>query len=151
VDGTVKNPVHLIFIRGYMPYKTKEKQLAHRRNYYAKNRERIKKINKEYRDSHPEMYKSAKLKQIYGIDLTQYNDMFKKQDGLCAICLKPETEEDYRTHNIRMLNVDHNHITGKIRGLLCQKCNKGIGCLNDNAQILRNAIKYLEGESNATN
>lgn len=69
--------------------------------------------------------------------------MYVSQNGVCAICGKPETEKS-RKGNVRSLHVDHNHDTGKVRGLLCGKCNRSIGVLGDSVQILRNAVKYLE-------
>lgn len=83
-------------------------------------------------------------KNRYGITLQQYNDLFAKQNGLCAICHKPETEVDSRTNQIRSLHVDHDHATEEIRGLLCGMCNKGIGCLQDSPVLIRNAAVYLE-------
>ena len=64
--------------------------------------------------------------------------MFKEQNGVCAICGSPEVSD--RNSN---LCVDHDHETGKIRGLLCNKCNRGLGYFLDNPKILKNALKYL--------
>jgi hypothetical protein len=77
----------------------------------------------------------AALKETYGITVQEYERMFMAQGGLCAICGKP---------SLRKLHVDHCHSKGTIRGLLCRKCNKGIGFLDDNIQSLKNAVKYLE-------
>jgi len=61
------------------------------------------------------------LKRRYGITLEKYNELLKKQNGGCAICgAKPKT---------RSLNVDHNHITKQVRGLLCHLCNRALGQL----------------------
>lgn len=76
------------------------------------------------------------LKRMYGIDLLQYSELKKKQNNLCAICnRRPITKS---------LFVDHCHTSGKVRGLLCCKCNTGIGMLEDNIEFLENAIKYLK-------
>lgn len=64
--------------------------------------------------------------------------MHKAQDGKCLIC---SDEVSYMNHR---LAVDHDHKTGKIRGLLCKGCNVGIGNLKDNAQLCRRAAEYLE-------
>jgi hypothetical protein len=69
--------------------------------------------------------------------------MFKEQNGVCAICGQPEVAIDKRTNIIKLLAVDHDHQTGKVRGLLCQKCNHGIGNFNDNQVNLQLAIQYL--------
>lgn len=79
---------------------------------------------------------SYSLKSKYGITLTDYDKMFEDQSGLCAICHKPETTG-------KRLAVDHCHSSGKIRGLLCSNCNRGIGHLQDSVEILNSAIEYL--------
>lgn len=63
--------------------------------------------------------------------------------GVCAICGKPETHGNGKS-SIKLLAVDHCHTTGKIRGLLCHKCNLGIGHLDDSIDRLEAAINYLE-------
>ena len=85
-------------------------------------------------------------KNKYGLDIKEYDRMFKKQDGKCAICKKPETRK--RKDRVLRLAVDHNHRTGNVRGLLCHKCNAGIGNLNDSSELLKNAIRYLEEYKN---
>jgi hypothetical protein len=75
------------------------------------------------------------LKQ-YGLTLEDYDALLKAQDGLCAICHKPERKNP-------SLSVDHNHITGKVRGLLCDRCNRVLGAVEDTVEILRSAIDYL--------
>jgi hypothetical protein len=67
-----------------------------------------------------------------------YNDMFNKQEGKCPICNRHQSEL------VKGLCVDHDHITGKIRGLLCTKCNLRLGTFNDNIEHLKAAIIYLE-------
>lgn len=87
-------------------------------------------------------YETVKLYQ-YGITKDQWQDMFKSQDGTCAICKQPETLFDSKLQKTRKLSVDHCHKTGRVRGLLCGKCNKGIGLLNEDPTLLSNAIDYL--------
>lgn len=79
------------------------------------------------------------LKNEYGITLEEFNKMNEEQNGLCAICKKPENPSLCDS-----LSVDHNHTTGKIRALLCRKCNSLLGLANDNALHLRLAADYLE-------
>jgi hypothetical protein len=64
-------------------------------------------------------------------------NLFNKQGGKCAICKRELVWPDKNT------NVDHDHSTGKIRGILCGKCNRGLGSFQDDASILRRAVKYL--------
>jgi hypothetical protein len=81
------------------------------------------------------------LMKSYSITVDDYNRMFESQYGKCAICGTSSSVESSRK---KYLCVDHNHETGKVRGLLCDKCNRGIGLLNDDIQTLISAIKYLQ-------
>jgi len=76
----------------------------------------------------------------------QYDLLLKHQDGVCAICLKPETSLDRTKKKIKKLSVDHDHFTKRVRGLLCSRCNLAIGLLLDDPQTCRNAARYLEQE-----
>lgn len=71
----------------------------------------------------------------YGITLQDYTKRLEHQKGCCAICGKYE---------VGNLSVDHNHSTGKVRGLLCQECNRGLGSFKDKPALLRKAAEYLE-------
>ena len=86
-----------------------------------------------------ESSRRAHLKRTYGLSLEEFNEKLKSQNNKCAICNNVETRDK---HNV--FAVDHCHKTGKIRGLLCWKCNSGLGLYNDNKQLLINAIKYLK-------
>ena len=90
----------------------------------------------------PESQRNRELKTLYGISLKDYNNMLKKQNGVCAICKKKETRKS-NNGKIRVLSVDHNHQSGKVRALLCCDCNQALGMLKDNIKILNNMIKYL--------
>lgn len=81
------------------------------------------------------------LKQAYGISLEQYDEMLKNQDNGCAICKRLDTGSTRASY----FHVDHCHKTGKIRGLLCNNCNRGIGYLGDDSQRLLKAVEYLNG------
>ena len=85
--------------------------------------------------------KDYDLKRQYGIDLKEYERLFSLQNGKCAICEKhiSEINKKHKKH----LCVDHNHQTGKVRGLVCDKCNRGLGLFCDSEIILHKAIKYL--------
>ena len=70
----------------------------------------------------------------YGLTPEMYREMFERQEGLCALCeLRP------------IAHIDHDHETGRVRGLLCQECNTGLGKLGDSADALRRALAYVEG------
>lgn len=77
------------------------------------------------------------LKDWYGITLEEFQLLLNSQRGLCAICGEPEAGK-YR------LSVDHCHETGRIRGLLCRKCNVAIGMLKESVTVLEAAIRYLQ-------
>lgn len=80
--------------------------------------------------------RKVNLKRSYGISLEQYEEMLERQNGVCAVC-----ERKCSVHP--NLSVDHDHVTGKVRGLLCNKCNTALGKLRHDPKILRRAIAYL--------
>lgn len=94
--------------------------------YYHDNRQRI---------------RQRDLQRMYGISLTEYDQLLDGQGGVCAICGKTPTENGMR------LSVDHDHTTGKVRGLLCDTCNFAIGAFNDDVHLMMNARIYLESFS----
>jgi hypothetical protein len=77
-------------------------------------------------------------KKRYGITIEQYEKMLKAQNGVCAICGE---NNNHKTQ--RHLHIDHNHQTGKVRGLLCIRCNTIIGNSKENTEILKKAIEYI--------
>lgn len=80
--------------------------------------------------------------KLYGLDPDKYEKILESQNGVCAICGKPETS---KTRNgIRKMSVDHNHQTGKVRSLLCRNCNMAIGNFKEDVEILKKAVAYLE-------
>lgn len=85
----------------------------------------------------PEKYATTRLKRIYGISIDQWNQLFIKQNGCCAICTRHQSEFK------KKLFVDHDHQTGEVRGLLCHKCNVAIGLLQDDMEIINKASTYL--------
>ncbi len=91
----------------------------------------------------PEHFQNKRLKKNFGITLETYNKMSTQQDHLCNICKKPESTVNGASNKIQKLAVDHNHITGKIRGLLCAECNLALGKFKEDISILTNAIEYL--------
>lgn len=113
--------------------------------YRKANKEKVNSMNKLWRDTHPRNKKKHMLKYLYGMTIEDYEHLLYSQDGVCAICGKPETE----LHNdggSKSLTVDHNHKTGKVRGLLCGRCNRVLGLLNDDYELLKSCLDYLEKE-----
>ena len=78
------------------------------------------------------------MKRAYGLDFKDYERMLEEQNGVCAICISPPPN-----NRKTRLAIDHCHKTGKVRGLLCDKCNRSIGLLKDDVSVLKSAIKYL--------
>lgn len=80
--------------------------------------------------------KARRVKWLYGITIEEYNKLVEQQMGLCAICGDKMVEP----------HLDHDHVTNKIRGFLCQSCNLMIGHSKDNIKILESAVRYLGGK-----
>jgi len=93
------------------------------------------------RKENPERYLEYDLQIHSGISLEEYYGMLERQNGGCAICGRKETIK--KNGKPMRLSIDHDHETGRIRGLLCSGCNKGIGHLQDSPDILTKAIDYL--------
>lgn len=111
--------------------RAKERLLKHGRTDRTQKR--------KYREYTRELH----VKRKYGITIEFYNDMLETQDNCCAICGYEFGAVQGDTY------VDHCHATGVVRGLLCRKCNTGIGMFNDNTASLANAIDYLQQYANA--
>lgn len=92
----------------------------------------------------PVYSKDKKLQRKHGITLADYNKMLADQNGVCAICKRPETAIDKRSGKPYVLAVDHCHRSNQIRGLLCTGCNTSIGLFRDDPNIIRAAAAYLE-------
>jgi predicted ATPase len=108
------------------------------------NIEEIKKKKKEYHQNlSPEYKRNRKYVSRYNITIEIYDEMFQKQEGVCAICFQKETRKSRK-----FLSIDHCHKTGKVRGLLCDSCNNILGRAKDNNLILLSAAHYLENTSN---
>ena len=97
---------------------------------------------KAIRAAHPDVMKDRDLKKTFGISLEIYKKMFDAQGGVCAICSRPE--HHVRLGKLTQLRVDHDHVTGKIRGLLCNSCNAALGYTEDKISTLLAAAHYLE-------
>jgi hypothetical protein len=119
-------------------WKETRKGSADRREYMREWYKKTRLANKDY-------YVDADLKKLYGVTLDWYNQKLEEQDGVCAICKEPETAV-IRGKTISMA-VDHCHNTGVARGLLCTKCNQGLGMFRDKIDILESAVRYLKGSA----
>lgn len=124
------------------------------KNWEANNKDKVRAKSKRYADSHkPEIAKrwdnwyannklrvrENKLKRVYGLKNEDYDKMLQEQNNCCKICgvKDADTKKGY-------LVVDHCHKTGKIRSLLCNNCNTGIGLLKDSPEVIEKAAQYLK-------
>jgi len=150
-----------------MAFKNPEDKKAYEKRYRAANIERLSAYQKRYREEnrkkrsdyykqhyvknrekyaayHARNYRrvaAVRLLRKYGITQGDYNSILKAQGGVCAICSRPETSKFHG--KVRALAVDHDHDTGKVRGLLCWACNGSIGKFGDDPQMLDKAAAYL--------
>lgn len=108
-------------------YSSPEGKTAYRRAHRAQNRN---------------SYRDKSLRAMFGLTIADYEEMSARQGGVCACCGQPETVAR-KGHDL-CLAVDHCHVTGRIRGLLCANCNQGIGRFRDDPNLLRKAAAYLE-------
>lgn len=105
------------------------------------NKEKLARWGKDWRDKNGArakyLVRRSYLKKTYGLDHETFDALAAKQGNACAICQVPSSAGRY-------LHIDHNHSTGRIRGLLCGSCNRAIGLFKDNPTVLRLAAAYLE-------
>jgi len=137
----------------------RRREICHK--YYMKNKEKLAAKDKAWRHKNVAAVKAMnktqynkrtttrtqeiqKIKRIshlaktYNLTIAQYDKMLRQQAGGCYICERPP--------KTRRLAVDHNHKTGKVRGLLCWHCNSGLGKFKDNPELLIRAADYLQKE-----
>jgi len=112
---------------------------ANERSYTARNPEKIRAKNARGRVKFSMSIRNSNLRKLYGITHVDYERMLTEQQGCCAIC---GTSSPGRKN--RYFSIDHDHLTNKIRQLLCTKCNTGLGSFKDDLNLLRKAAAYLE-------
>ena len=133
--------------------KYREKQKITDKLYRLRNAERLRKASSEWYLSNKnteafknkrtvELSRKTRIKNRYNLSIEKFDEMIKKQNNKCAICNQPEFKIRYG--KIQSLAIDHDHLTGKIRGLLCNNCNRAIGLMHDSIETLKNAVAYLE-------
>ena len=112
------------------------------KQYYLENRERYREQEKKYSSSDLAKFRRIRSHyyRVYNLLENQVRELMDSQKGCCEICeeslISPDSDKNY--------SVDHNHMTGEVRGLLCNSCNTAIGHFKENKKNLANAIKYLE-------
>jgi hypothetical protein len=120
---------------GYRYRRRKKKKKPKEKKKY-----KPKPLTQEQKKRRKDYTRKKRLEKEYGITPEEFNNMLLQQRGKCAICgiLQSATG--------KFLHVDHCHKTGKIRGLLCHKCNYALGFLRDSIEIAEAAIEYLKHE-----
>lgn len=122
------------------------KDYTHR--HYITNKEKRKEQQKAYAILHPQRMRDAFLRwrcKKWGISVSQYCALEQAQNNKCAICKQPQSGIGKQR-----LCIDHNHTTGKVRGLLCDPCNKMLGHIKDSVETLSNALEYLKKDSSVS-
>lgn len=122
--------------------KSKERVLEYQKQYRKLNLDKVRQTKKIWKAKNKEKVSDinrwSKRKQAYGITKDQFFDLLEKQNNGCAICSKPVGISSA---------VDHDHDTGKVRGILCDPCNTSLGIFGDNLQGIMNVVSYLERAS----
>lgn len=119
-----------------MGHKTPEAAREYQRKWYQEHKEEHKTKVKAYAKRNPHIMAKIQRKVNYGITQDEYESMLRLQDNRCAIC---GVSFEGTTPN-----VDHDHQTKRIRGLLCTNCNLGLGRFGDSISLLESAIEYLK-------
>jgi len=113
----------------------KEQKSRYRAEYEEANKEQLTQYRKEYQQANREQKRVYKLAKRYGLTAKMWTFLYQQQRGVCAICDKPFADND--------CVVDHCHVTGKVRGLLCRRCNAGLGQFDDCADRVLKVHQYL--------
>lgn len=116
-------------------YYQRNKNKIHRWNnkWRKNNLEKVRAKERSWREKNLERARDKERKNKYGMEPGTYKRMWEEQDGECIICNRVG----------QLLIVDHDHKTNKVRGLLCQSCNSGLGLFKDSIELLNKAINYL--------
>lgn len=105
---------------------------AQHKQYYSLNKKKCYDRTNAWRKKNPSRIKASKIKSKYGLSADAYASMCLSQDNKCLLCLR----------DVKLV-VDHDHVTGRVRGLLCRKCNSGLGLFLDNSDALLRASTYV--------
>lgn len=107
------------------------------RGFHERNPDKAREYQERFRERNPDSERSRQLKRKYGMSSEEYDQLLEDQGGVCAIC-------GSECPTGRRLAADHDHETGCIRGLLCSRCNPGVGMFQNDPELLRRAAEYLE-------
>jgi hypothetical protein len=116
----------------------REHAIARVKQWQLDNPERVKATRRVIRERRKDIDRDLHLQRKFGIGTAEYEALLEAQGGVCAICGRPPRKGS-------SLHVDHDHDTGLVRGLLCFRCNGGLGQFAESPQRLMDAAEYLEG------
>lgn len=131
--------------RGGLATRCKECANAAYKAWRESNPESFRAAQRRFHERNPNADRDKHLRRKYGINSAQYDALLESQGGVCALCRKDESVVRRAKSGRESLAVDHCHETGRVRGLLCFKCNTALGVFNDDPERLRAAIAYLDG------
>ncbi len=126
-------------------YRKSPAGIRYYKKYYnsdANRRRRNRAIKRYHNSPGGKKYVRKFLLKKYGLTIAQRNKMLREQHGRCYICKKPEIL--IKKGEVQRLCIDHDHKTGKVRGVLCHKCNSGLGFFNDDPVLLAKAISFFK-------
>ena len=121
------------------PEDMRGKWRADGRRYRSRHAERLREYARKRRHISAPGQRRRSIALLYGLTPAAYDAMLAAQGGVCAICTRPPSKEGRQKH----LHVDHDHDSGRVRALLCGRCNLGIGTFGDSADLLSAAVEYL--------
>jgi hypothetical protein len=116
--------------------KNQKRAIAHAKRWQQANAERVRDYRRQYRVDHAQQFREGHLRRVFDLTGAQYQALLDAQGGGCALCGRAPRAG-------RSLHVDHSHKTGVIRGLLCFRCNVGIGHFREDTLRMADAIVYL--------
>lgn len=123
------------------------------KKYYDNNKDTIRRKKREWYHANKNKVKQSKEKNkkqiidrarkaLYGFSSIEYDALYIEQKGLCAICRKPERIIT-NAGKLKALSIDHCHVSNEVRGLLCDRCNRGLGFFGDDPARLIRAYQYI--------
>lgn len=115
--------------------KSKEETNAYAREWRSRNKDRYREYERQRHANNPDRVWAVNIRLHYGVSVDDYQRMYDDQRGCCAICFAPFAGKGC---------IDHDHDTGRVRGLLCKPCNLAVGQMMDSPERLRSAADYLE-------
>jgi hypothetical protein len=120
-------------------------------NYRREHPEKVKETKRKYATKHPEEIRKYEQRgyrhwvlRYYGISQKEYDAMLEKQGGKCTCCGRPNSGRMKKNGEYDRMVIDHDHKTGKVRGLLCVQCNLALGVLDDSKERVELLLEYIQ-------